>query len=288
MVEIQERRLRSFDETEIAYYVCGDGPAVVLANGLGAPLVALEPLIQGLAPRHRVLSWDYRGMHASGVPRDPSSLTVAHHCDDLERILIQEGIERALFCGWSMGVQLCFELLRRHRRFVRGIVAICGTTGRTFSTMFSLPGMEHVVPVGLAGMRRFPGQLRRGMQALVSWGPFPAALQRVGIVAREADRDFFRRVAAGFARVDLARYATMLEQLNRHSADDLLGGVDVPTLIIAGGCDLLTPPATARAAHRAIPGSRLVMLERGTHYAPIELPHAVLGEIESFINSLEP
>ena len=147
---IEHRRLRSFDGTEIAYQVCGEGPAVVLANGLGAHHNLFGPLFQGLGDHCRVLSWDYRGMHASAAPKDAANLTVAHHCDDLAHILRHEGIGRCVLCGWSMGVQVCLEFTRHRQHLLRGIVAICGATGRTGF----LDGQGNLV---LAGASSGPG-----------------------------------------------------------------------------------------------------------------------------------
>jgi len=63
---IDTRRLRSFDGTEIAYHVTEapflDAPWVILANGLGANLLAWRGQIEYLRDRYRFVTWDYRGL----------------------------------------------------------------------------------------------------------------------------------------------------------------------------------------------------------------------------------
>lgn len=81
---LEHRRLTSFDGTEIAYQVRGEGPAVVLANGLGGTFEAFRYVYEFLGRDYRTLCWDYRGLYGSGVPRDLETLTVAYQCDDLE------------------------------------------------------------------------------------------------------------------------------------------------------------------------------------------------------------
>src|SRR5262245_125677 len=95
----------------ISYYVLGSGEEViVLANGLGGRLSAWEPLVEAIADRFRVISWDYRGLFESDVPKNRAYLGVSHQAKDLRRILDAEAVEHAVVCGWSMGVQVSLEL----------------------------------------------------------------------------------------------------------------------------------------------------------------------------------
>ena len=73
---LEHKRFRSFDGTEIAYQARGDGPCVVLANGLGGTFEAFRHIFATLGTRYRVLCWDYRGMYRSARPRDFGTLAV--------------------------------------------------------------------------------------------------------------------------------------------------------------------------------------------------------------------
>jgi pimeloyl-ACP methyl ester carboxylesterase len=53
----------------------------------------------------------------------------------------------------------------------------------------------------------------------------------------------------------------------------------VPTTIVTGDRDILTPPSTAELMHQAIAGSRLVTIRGGTHYTPVEYPAILQDEI---------
>ena len=71
---IQHRRVASFDGTELAYQVRGEGPAVVLANGLGGSYEAFRHIYAELGERFKILCWDYRGIFGSAAPADPATL----------------------------------------------------------------------------------------------------------------------------------------------------------------------------------------------------------------------
>ena len=133
-----QRELTVADGTRIGYQLrpgaTADAPAVVLANGLGGTFAAFRHVYAAL-PGYRVVCWDYRGLYASGPPADPRANTVAHQVADLVAILDHERVDRAVHVGWSMGVQVNFEYLRRHAARVAGLMVINGTAGRPFRTV---------------------------------------------------------------------------------------------------------------------------------------------------------
>jgi len=95
--------------------------------------------------------------------------------------------------------------------------------------------------------------------------------------------DAFRDVAAGFKTIDWRIYTALLERLDEHDAEDVLPHVKIPTTIITGDKDIMTPPATAERMHRAIPGSRLVLIRGGIHYTPVEFPAIIQDELHRLL-----
>lgn len=285
---LEHKRLKSFDGTEIAYQVRGQGPAVVLCEGLGGSYQAFRHIYALLGEGYRTISWDYRGIYDSSAPADPRALTMEDHCRDLEVILQEEGIERAVFIGWSMGVQLSFEFFRRPRRreWIDGIVAINGTSGRPFDTVLSSRFVRYAIPVLLGAARSQAKIVGHATRTALAWEGAVPMLQRFGLVSRDLDVETFRDVAAGFGDMDMGLYMDNLRRLGEHDATDVLPEVDVPVLIITGDRDIMTPAFTAERLHRAIPGSRLVMIEGGTHYTPIEYPILLQEEIRDFLEAV--
>jgi pimeloyl-ACP methyl ester carboxylesterase len=74
-------------------------------------------------------------------------------------------------------------------------------------------------------------------------------------------------------------YSDLLQRLDEHDAEDVLATIDVPVTIVTGDKDLMTPPSTAEQLHRAIAGSRLVVIKGGTHYTPVEYPSVIADEL---------
>jgi 3-oxoadipate enol-lactonase len=72
----------------------------------------------------------------------------------------------------------------------------------------------------------------------------------------------------------------------RADSTPTLATIDVPTLIIVGDEDVLTPPSEARAMHAAIPGSRLEVLECAGHVSNVERPAAFNHVTSEFLGVL--
>ena len=80
--DVEHRTVTSFDGTPIVYQVRGDGPSVVLANGLGGTYSTWRHQYALLGERYRVISWDYRGLFRSGRPARMETLALERQVRD--------------------------------------------------------------------------------------------------------------------------------------------------------------------------------------------------------------
>src|SRR4029078_438829 len=102
--------------------------------------------------------------------------------------------------------------------------------------------------------------------------------------AREwSERAEFMPYLEGMARIDARLFVAMLAAAGRHSAEDLLPSVKVPTLAIAGGRECFTPTARSRAIAGAIPDAEFLEIPNASHTAPIEHPHLVNFTVRDFL-----
>lgn len=275
---VTQRDVVARDGTRIGYQVRGEGPCVVLANGLGGTYLAFRYLYDALGA-YKTICWDYRGLYSSDAARDPRANTVAHQVDDLAAILEQERVSEFVVVGWSMGVQVGFESIRRLPARVRGMLAINGTYGRAFQTVLGSRLVGGTIPMLLRLVKAQAGLVGIASKRIAGSDALITAMKRVGLVSSTIDVEIFRAVAAGFQTVDWAVYSDLLNRLDEHDAEDVLGSISVPVTIVTGARDLMTPPSTAEHMHRTIAGSRLVVIDGGTHYTPVEYPAVLVDEL---------
>ena len=278
---IEQRSVVARDGTRIGYQVRGEGPCVVLANGLGGTHVVFKYLYEALTG-YRTICWDYRGLYSSAAPADPNANTVAHQISDLVEILEREQVDDFVIVGWSMGVQVGIETIRRHRARVRGLYAISGTYGRTFRSVMGSRLVGQTIPMVL--------RLIKAQAPLVSFAtrriaaqPLIAMMTRLGLASDTIDRDVFGAIVQEFAQVDWRLYSDLLIRLDEHDAEDVLGTIDVPVTIVAGGRDLITPAASSQHMHARIAGSRLVVIDGASHYTPVEYPKILVEELGQWL-----
>jgi 3-oxoadipate enol-lactonase len=195
-----------------------------------------------------------------GLPIDhPSAGSLADWADLVASLIDAPQV----VCGLSMGGYAAFELVRRHPAKLAGLV--------------------------LADTRAEPdsAEARAGRDA---------AIERVrseGVAACfEATHDALFRPRPDAEVVERARriaydqpperVIAMLEGLrDRADSRDLLAGIAVPTLVICGDQDALTPPASARAMAAAIPGARMIEIADAGHLSALEQPAAFAAAVRS-------
>ncbi|MEM8607727.1 MAG: alpha/beta hydrolase [Myxococcota bacterium] len=276
----------STDGTRLFYESGGAGePAMLLIDGIGCDGFAWRYLGAAFAERHHVVHPHFRGHGRSGPPADPSRVGIEDLADDAWLVADHLGIERAVLVAHSMGVQVALELYHRNPEFVAGLVLACGTFGRITSTFHGSDLLAQVLPSLVRGSRAFPGVAR------AVWGRVPAALAfRVACAGGELDtgriqEDDFERYWDHAALMDPDVFLPMLQRAGSHDARAFLGGVDVPTLVVAAEHDTFTPMPLAEELAGAIPGAELEVIAEASHAAPVEQPDRIGDRVEEFLST---
>lgn len=282
--EVDRTVVASSDGTQIAVHdTGGDLPPIVLANGLGGPFRAWKHQIDYLRDQYRIVSWDYRGLYGSSLPKAARShVDVGAHVDDLERVLEATGIERAPFLGWSMGVQVVLELYERRPEVVSHLVLVNGTYGKALDTI-ALPLASRVVPRVVSRARSFHDIGSRVLKRASQWPETVLWLKRLGLAGATLDEELFRELAIEFGTLDVELYLSILKALGEHDASHVLPSITVPALVITGDRDAFTPRDLAQQMARRIPNGEILVIRGATHYAAIEYPELVNLRIEKFL-----
>jgi pimeloyl-ACP methyl ester carboxylesterase len=276
----------STDGTSIAgWRNGGDGPPVLICNGLGTPPVAWPRVI---APDRgfRVASWYYRGTGGGERPADPERITVDDHVQDALSVMDHEGIDKALLACWSLGVNIGFELALQHPERVAGILAVAGVPGGTFQSIGGRLNIPRPLRYGLgvSGARA----LRR-LGPSLSWTAQHLPLNRVtatvinhsGLVRPEARPEWLLPALEEFREHDFAWYFTLALAGARHEPMDL-AFVKVPVTLVAGEHDLITSAVDMVMAAGRIPHSELRVLP-GSHFLPLEYPDELADELDALV-----
>lgn len=240
----------------LAYDVCGEGPAVLFIQGVGVHGPGWKPQVDELASRFRCVSFDNRGIGRS-LPV-PASLSVEDMASDAQAILDAEGIRDVHIVGHSLGglVALCLALNIRER--VRSLSLLCtfadGRAAAPLTGRMCWLGMRS--RVGTRKMRR------RGFVRLVM--P-PTAAFDADALAEQLAPLFGHDLADQPPIVDL-----QLKAMRRFDATRRLKELaGIPTLVMNGVHDPISPPRVSRALADGLTGSRYVQFDDASHGLPI-------------------
>jgi len=267
----------------IAYRDAGDGPTLLLIHGMAGSSATWQAIIPRLSKKFRVIAPDLLGHGMSAKPRGDYSLGA--FAVFLRDLLDELGVDRATVVGQSLGGGIAMQFAHQHRDYCERLALIgSGGLGPDLSPllrMLSAPGAEFVLPVVA------PQPVLNLGNKLGSW------LTSAGIQSPRAGQMWHAYSSLSDAQTRRAFLRTLRSVVDyRGQAVSALNKLHVaeglPALLIWGDHDRIIPVAHAYAAHDAVPGSRLEVLEGIGHFPHVEAPMAVADILETFIASTTP
>lgn len=276
------------DGTRIAYERFGldEGPVAVLLDGISCDGFIWHFLRPWLAERFHVVHLHHRGHGQSGLPRDLDRMTVGNLAEDVAELLEQLDLTDVLLLGHSMGVQVALEVTARHPERVRAGVLLCGASGRLLDTFKDSDLGMKLMPSISVVMKRYRGPIGRFLRLMM-----PTALATLVAGFTEPNR---RLINPAHLKPYMAHLGTMqpdvvvrlLTDAATRSGTHLLDRITQPMLVLAGEADGFTPARVSEDMAQRLPKGRYVVLEEGSHTAPLELPRETEAAIADFIDDL--
>lgn len=249
---------------DLAYEESGSGAPLLFVHGWPHSRALWAGQLNGLATHARCIAPDLRGFGGSAV-RGP--YTVEQYADDLMELLDALHVDRAVVIGLSMGGYVAFDLMRRHRTRVRALI-LASTRAGADDEEARGKRLRLIEFIERQGMHALADQQLRSMLApstLASRPDVSESLRRI-MAATSPDG------AIGGQRAMMAR----------RDSTDLLRTIDVPTLVIGGAEDTITPPEALSAMAAAVPNARLELIASAGHACALEKPAAfdhLVGEL---------
>jgi pimeloyl-ACP methyl ester carboxylesterase len=261
----------------------GKGVRVFLCDGVACDGFIWKYLWDDLAPLAPLTHWHYRGHGRSATPADPARVTIGDHASDLRQVRRGLGDPPCVLIGHSMGCQVVLENYRIQPENVRGLVLLCGSHGKITSTFHGGPILEIVLPKLLDLATKSPDLVRAVWSRMPAEMALKIAFKMGEVDAEKVQAEDLLPYLKHVAHVDVPLFLRTLQAAGEHSAEDMLGTIKVPTLVVAGERDNFTPARLAEAMQKAIPRSDFLMVERGSHVAPLEQPQLVDERIAQFL-----
>ncbi len=255
-------------DVTLAADVRGDGPALLLIHGFPLDHSLWAHQVATLKGWRRIAP-DLRGCGESGAAGDGYS--VSAYADDLAHLLDRLQVEKAVVAGLSLGGYIAFELLRRHRDRVLGLMLM--DTRAEADTAEGRASRETLMELA---RKEGPGAVAERM--------LPRLLGRTSQRTQPNLVPQVRQMAARWSVPGMV--GALAAMRDRPDSTAVLQQIDVPTLVVVGEEDELTPPAISRAMTAAIPSAAMTTIAAAGHLAPLEAPSAVSRVMAEFLEAV--
>ena len=247
--------VRASDGIRLHYNEIGNrnGPPVLMIQGLGADKHAWTLQRLALARRYRTIALDNRGAGRSDKPYGDYSLE--QMAEDAIAVLDHAGVERAHVMGASMGGAITEIIGVRHADRVRSLTLACTACmhhqwRKELLAEWAETATEH-------GMGSMTGEAARWLIGPRSFRRLAPAIGWMGPLAFSRPPHAFAGQVAAILDID-------------DSLADELGDITVPTLVIVGNQDILTPRGDSEDIADRIPTAELVVISGAAHGLMVE------------------
>ena len=257
------------DGINLAFDDSGSGRPVILLHGYPFNRTLWDGQVSSLKDTFRVITPDLRGFGESETSAEP--VTMARMAQDVAGLMDALDIPSAIIGGLSMGG---YVVLSYYKQFPNRVAALLLADTRP----------QADTDEGKQQRAKQREQILREGMSLTADSMLPKLLTPETISTRPDVVNSIRNMIMN-TKPDGAA-AALMGMATREDQSDLLRQISVPTLIVVGREDPITPVQDSQLMHELIPGSRLIILEDAAHVSNVEQARSFNGVLKSFLGKL--
>ncbi|MEH7306973.1 alpha/beta fold hydrolase [Neobacillus drentensis] len=259
------------EDLQIHYEIEGEGPPLIILHGMGNNSQSWKKQLQNLSKLNTVIAWDAPGYGKSSDPKVELK-EFKQFADVLKGFIEKLNYKCVTLLGHSMGSAIALDFCYRFPEMVDALIISDATRGAAALSKEEnelrlknrLNNIETMEPKELAQLR---------VKELLSPQPDPE-------IKKEAERIYSQIRPMGFRSVAYSLYS-----LNQR---EILSSISVPTLVICGELDRVTPVSESRIFHEAIKDSKFVTIPGTGHLCYQEDPTSFNGIVQDFLTREYP
>jgi 3-oxoadipate enol-lactonase len=256
------------DKIQIAFDDSGAGPPVILLHGFPFNRTLWNEQVNVLSRTHRVIAPDLRGFGESDVADGPSTMNVM--AQDIAVLMDQLELDRATIGALSMGGYVALAFYKLFPQRVSALV-LADTRPQADSEEAKATRSQQAKDALAEGMAGIAHSMLPKLFTPGTVANNPHAVQRV----REM---MMTTQPAGAA-------AALIGMAMRDDHSEMLAQINVPTLIMVGREDPITPVSDSENMHKKIAGSQLVIIDNASHVSNVEQVEQFNSHLKSFLSN---
>ncbi|MBS4035256.1 MAG: alpha/beta hydrolase [Ignavibacterium sp.] len=255
--------------SELFVYAAGNenNKSIIFVHGFPYDHTMWKTQIEEFSKNYYCIAYDIRGLGQS--PAGNGQFTMESFIDDLETIINELKLDKPILCGLSMGGYISLRALERMpEKFSAAI--LCDTKAEADNN---------------------EGKLKRavGIKRINDEGLAPFAKDFIkncfGDYFKQNKKEELEDIIEASSKFDpVGVKGSLLAMLGRTDTTANLEKINIPTLLICGEEDKLTPPAVMKEMQKKINNAEYVEINKAGHMTPIENPEEVNQAIKNFVN----
>ena len=261
----------TINNEKMNYIEAGRGLPLVLVHGFPLDNRIWESQLSTLSDKYRVITPDLPGFgHSQPPPARP--FTMESLADTLHGFLTQLKATPCVLAGFSMGGYMSFAYERKYPTTLKALILIDTKA-------------EADTPDGKAGRNKMIETARTGGSKPIAATMLPKMLTPQTIQSRP---QLVQQVTSIMESCPAQTIEYALGAMrDRSDYRDCCPSVAIPTAILVGDADAITPPAVAEAMNKSIPHSKLTIIKGAGHLSPMEQPEQVNQAIRQFLSTIK-
>ncbi len=249
-----------------SYQIAGSGAPLVLLHGIGSNASSWRDQLRGLADLRRVIAWDAPG-YGGSTPLAAGRPVAADYAERLKLLLGGLGLDRVDIVGHSLGALMAVSFARQWPARVSRLILADAAAG-----------------YGVASTEPLPVAVQTRLDDLAALGVVGMAEKRAArLLSPAAPQDRVVRVRESMAAIDPAGYRQAAAMLAQGNLGEDAKQIEVPTLVICGAEDIVTPPAGNRTVAETMPNAQYVEIPDAGHASYVEQPDAFNALVRNFL-----
>lgn len=239
---------------------------VVFIHGFPFNRSMWDGQVKVMPPGVRAITYDVRGHGESDV--GDGQYLVEFFVDDLVALLGHLRVRQAVVCGLSMGGYIALRTVERCPELVKGLV-LADTRSEADPNEGKIKRAASILAVKRDGARAFAEGF---VKAVFAPRTFETDPQTVASVKKMIE-----------SNPPLGICGTLLALAARTDTTAALPGIKVPTMILVGDSDVLTPPSASQQMHQKIAGSEIHVIPNAAHMSNLENPQVFNDRLLAFL-----
>lgn len=270
----QARIIKKILDTSLGlnYLEAGAGPTIIFLHGISGNKEIWIPQLKLFSKQFRTISWDARGYGQTEPIK--KLFDFDQFASDLYELTKRLKLGQIILCGHSMGGRIALDFTEKHPKLVNSLILA--------NTFFGYDeSFTKIQRLGFLEKRKRP--LKDDGLTLRQFGK-KIIPQMIG---PNACKSVEEKILQTILTLNVQSYLNTVESMVMYERVCDLESIKVPTLIVAGSKDAITPPTISVQMNRKIKNSKLFVIEGSGHFANLEAPKLFNEAVLDFLNGLD-